>query len=270
MIQRLTALLGVTIGLLSIIASSAPALADGRLERIRQSGVLRVCIWPDYYGITYRSPRDGVLRGVDVDLSRAFAGDLGVKLEYVDTNFAQFIRFLEEDRCDIAMMAVSITQERLRRVEFSRPYLRSSIVIVAPKASQVVRSWEDINRPGVVLAVMAGTVMEDYFRATLTSGRLSVLRPPETREEEVLSGRADAFATDYAYSRRVALEYDWANVLEPRLPVGVSNYGYAVAKGQPGWLARVDQFVAAIKGDNRLRDSTAAHGLTAMSLHEKD
>ncbi|HQP66112.1 MAG TPA: amino acid ABC transporter substrate-binding protein, partial [Quisquiliibacterium sp.] len=38
-------------------ADAAPAQgARDRLERIRAAGELRVCIWPDYYGITFRNP----------------------------------------------------------------------------------------------------------------------------------------------------------------------------------------------------------------------
>lgn len=263
-------LLGATLVLVSILCATDVLAAEDRLARVLAKGVVRVCIWPAYYAITYRNPRDGLLRGIDIDLSREFAQDLGVRLEYVEINFTQLLPAIEGDKCDVAMMAVSITQERMRRVDFSRPYLRSSIVLVAPKASTVIRSWEDIDKPGVVLAVTAGTVMEDYFRASLRSARLMVLKATETREEEVLSGRADAFATDYAYSRRVELEYDWARVIEPRLAVGVSNYGYAVPKNSPDWLARVEMFVATVKGDGRLKTAAAAHGLETIALYEKD
>lgn len=57
--------------------------ASSALERVKSSKVLNVCIWPQYYGITYTNSRTGVLQGVDIDMSKAFAEDLGVKLNYV-------------------------------------------------------------------------------------------------------------------------------------------------------------------------------------------
>jgi ABC-type amino acid transport substrate-binding protein len=264
--QPFLRLLGATLVLVSILSGTKVFAAEDRLARVLDRGVVRVCIWPAYYAITYRNPRDGLLRGIDIDLSHGFAEDLGVRLDYVEINLPQLLPALEGDKCDIAMMAVSINQERMRRADFSKPYLRSSIVLVAPKASTVIRSWDDIDRPGVVIAVTQGTAMEEYFRASLRSARLMVLKSTETREEEVLSGRADAFATDYAYSRRVELEYDWARVIEPRLAVGVSNYGYAVPKNSPDWLARVEQFVTAIKKDGRLKAAAAAHGLSTIAV----
>ena len=38
------------------LVAAAAACAGPVAERVRASSVLRVCIWPDYYGVTYRSP----------------------------------------------------------------------------------------------------------------------------------------------------------------------------------------------------------------------
>ena len=49
-------------GFSSLACAQAPA---GHLERIKAAGELRVCIWPDYYGITFRNPKSGELSGID-------------------------------------------------------------------------------------------------------------------------------------------------------------------------------------------------------------
>ena len=53
----------------------APAMAENRpaLDRIRARGELKVCIWTDYYSITYRNPRTQQLSGLDIDLSAELA-----------------------------------------------------------------------------------------------------------------------------------------------------------------------------------------------------
>ena len=81
----LAALAGTVIGTL---VGTGTASAGTVLDRIKASSSLRVCIWPDYYGITYRSPRTGQLGGIDIELSAEFAKALGVKLVYVDSSFA--------------------------------------------------------------------------------------------------------------------------------------------------------------------------------------
>jgi cyclohexadienyl dehydratase len=241
-------------------AQSAPAAGE-RLERIRAAGELRACIWPDYYGITFRNPRSGELSGIDVALSREFARDLGVRVAYVDTSFATFIDDLRADRCDVAMFGVGMLPERAAKVRFTQPYLRSDMLAVTTRTHPTVKRWDDIDRPGRVVAVQAGTFMEPVMRAALRHAELVSVRPPATRERELQAGRVDVFMTDYAYSRRLIDNADWARVIAPDEPVHPLGYAYAVAPGDDRWLARVDRFVADIKRDGRLLSAARASKL---------
>jgi ABC-type amino acid transport substrate-binding protein len=247
-------------GLAMTLACAAPAGLQAqpaapsaeRLERIRASGTLRVCIWPDYYGITFRNPKSGELSGLDEVLSRELARDLGVRVAHVDTSFAAFIDDLLADRCDVAMFGVAMLPERAAKVRFTQPYLRSDIWAVTTRTHPSVKRWDDIDRPGRVVAVQAGTFMEPVMRALLRHAELVSIRPPATRERELQAGRVDVFMTDYAYSRRVLDNAEWARVMAPDRPVHPVGYAYAVAPGDDAWLARVDRFVADIKRDGRL------------------
>jgi cyclohexadienyl dehydratase len=242
-------------------ASAQAAPGADRLERIRAAGAVRICIWPDYYGITFRNPKSGELSGIDETLSREFAKDLGVKPVYVDSSFANFIQDLVGDRCDVAMFGVGMLPERAAKVRFTQPYLRSDIWAVTTKTHPSVKSWDDIDKPGRVVAVQAGTFMEPVMKAALKNAELLSVKLPATRERELQAGRADVFMTDYAYSRRVVDNADWARVMPPERPVHPLNYGYAVAPGDDAWLARLDRFVVDIKKDGRLLSAARAFKL---------
>jgi len=243
------------------VAQAADALPS-LTERVRRSGELRVCVWPDYYGISLRSPRTGQLAGMDIDLSAAFAADLGVKPRYVDSSFSTLVEDLLQDRCDVAMFAVAVTAQRQRQLRFSRAYLESDIYAVTTRSSRVVKTWQDLDRPGVRIAVQAGTFMEPVMTAALKQAKLVVVKPPATRERELEAGRVDAFVTDYPYSRRLLDNAEWARLVSPPQPFFVLPYGYAVKQGDARWLARLDEFVAAIKRDGRLLAAARRHGLT--------
>ncbi|MDH0865699.1 ABC transporter substrate-binding protein [Mitsuaria sp. GD03876] len=247
-------------------APAGPASApDGSvLRRVASSGVLRVCIWPEYYGITYRHPRDETLSGLDIDLSNELAKDLGARLRYVESSFQRLTADLESERCDVAMFAVAVLPQRRATLAFTQPYLQSDIYAIASRASRVVKRWEDIDQPGVVVAVQAGTFMEPVMRDALKRARLRVVEPPATRERELESGRADVFMTDYPYSRRLLDNADWAQLIAPPRPFHILPYAYAVKRGDTAWLARLDDFVARIKRDGRLRAAAERHGLGAI------
>jgi len=239
----------------------SPVRAGAVLDRVRAAGVLRVCIWPDYYGISFRNPRTEQLVGIDIDLSVEFAKLLGVRLQHVDSSFAQLIDDLTADRCDIAMHAVGVTAVRQAVLRFSQPYLLSDIYGITTRSNHVVRRWDDIDRPGVRVAVQAGTFMEPVMTAALKQAQMVVIRPPATREQELEAGRVDVFMTDYPYSRRLLDNADWARLVAPPRPFNPIPYAYAVKPGDEDWLRQVDQFVALIKRDGRLDAAARRHGL---------
>jgi ABC-type amino acid transport substrate-binding protein len=250
----------------NVLGSPSATSSSAHLERIKASATLRVCIWPDYYGISFRNPKNGELTGIDITLSEHFARELGVKPVYIDTTFAAFTGELLADRCDIAMFGVGITPSRAALVKFSQPYLRSDIYAVTTKGHPSLKNWDDIDKPGRVVAVQTGTFMEPVMKASLKQAELMLVKLPNTREREVQSGRADVFMTDFPYSRRVLDNSDWAKVIAPDRPISPVSYAYAVAPGDDVWLARIDKFVADIKRDGRLLNAAKAFKLDPILI----
>lgn len=249
---------------LALSPGASAQSAISRLEAVRKAGELRVCVWPAYFAVSYLNPRTDRLEGIDIDLAKEFAADLGVRATFVDTSFLGFMDELENDRCDVAMFSVGVTEERSRRIAFSTPYMRSDIYAVTTKSQRRIKAWTDIDQPGVVVAVQRGTYMEPLMSRLLKQAEILSVAPPQTREAEIQAGRADVFISDYPYTRRMLLFYDWTLVIEAPAPISPTNYAYAVKRGDPAWLARVDAFVAAIKKDGRLAEAAARHGLSAI------
>lgn len=253
-----------TSGLLALPSAHAGPVA----ERVKAAQMVRVCIWPDYYGVTYRSPRTQQLSGIDIDLSAELAKALGVRLHYVESSFAKLIEDVTTDRCDIAMHAVGITPQRQQALRFSQPYLRSDVYGVTTRSNRVVRDWADIDQPGVKVAVQAGTFMEPVMTASLKKAQLVVMRPPMSREQELEAGRVDVFMTDYPYSRRLLDNADWARLVAPPKSFHPIPYAYAVKPGDDDWLRLVDDFVAQIKRDGKLEAAAKRAGLSEIVLKQ--
>jgi len=252
-----------SLSLVLIETSVADTLSD-----IKKRGELRVCHWPDYYGISYRHPRTGSLRGIDIDMSKALADDLGVKLRYVETDFAKFMDVLESGQCDIAMMGVGVTAPRQKRVEFSAPYLRSDIYFVTTRANKNLQSVADLDQPGIIIAVQKGTIMEPFSKDFFKKASLSIVSKPGERELEVEAGRADAFATDFPYSQRTLQNTDWARLISPENPLLTSDYAYAVRKGDQAWLDEVNAFVTRTKKDGRLESAAKSNQLLPILVRD--
>jgi ABC-type amino acid transport substrate-binding protein len=244
--------------------AATAADAGSRLAQVQRRGELAVCIWPDYFGITWRDPRTGQLSGIDIDLSAELARDLGVRLRYVESSFATLIDDVRQQRCDVAMFAIGTLPQRREHLRFTRPYLQSDIYAVTTQTHPTVREWADIDKPGVAVAVAAGTFMEPVMRDTLKQARLVSVKAPDTRERELEAGRVDVFMTDFPYSRRLLQRADWARLITPPAPFYTLPYAYAVAYGDDAWFARVDAFVDRIQRDGRLMTAAQRHGLAPI------
>jgi ABC-type amino acid transport substrate-binding protein len=184
-----------------------------------------------------------------------------VRVRFEDSSFARLVDDLEQDRCDIAMFAIGVTPERAQKLRFTTPHLASDIYAITTRSNRRIRGWADIDQPGVVVAVAKGTYHEAVMRARLKHARLLVTETPHGREQEVESGRADVFMTDYPFSQRIVETTDWARLVAPVLVYHLTPYAYAMRPDDEGWHARVEGFVAAIKRDGRLLEAARRHKL---------
>lgn len=248
---------------------AAPAQAQrSHLARIAARHELRVCIWPDYYSISYRNPKTQQLSGIDIDMAQALAADLKVPLRFVDSSFARLIDDVTQDQCDIAMFAIGITAARSEKLRFTRPYLSSDIYAIASKSSRRIRSWDDIDKPGVVVAVAKGTLHEPIMREKLKQAILLVTATPQGREEEVQSGRADVFMTDFPFSRRMLETTDWARLVAPVSTYHMTSYAYAMQKGDDPWFERVERFMAESRRNGQLMAAIHRYKLDPIAVRD--
>ena len=107
------ALLAATAGF-AMSAAHAIDLPD----RIKKAGKLVIATQANYPPIAYKDPESGELMGLDIELGAAIAKELGLKVEYQETSFAQVFSSLATGRVDIAMVAISDTPERQKVADF--------------------------------------------------------------------------------------------------------------------------------------------------------
>ena len=110
-------------------------------------------MWSAYYGVTYRHPRTQQLGGIDIDLSGELARDLKARVEYVDSSFPTLIDDLNQDRCGVAMFAIGMLPQRMEKLAFTLPYMRSDLYGITTKTNTVIKQWADIDKPGVLVGV---------------------------------------------------------------------------------------------------------------------
>lgn len=115
-------------------------------------GTIIICISPDLEPICYLDENENP-QGFETDLALRIAKELDYKVKFVSTNFEDLLGSVESDMADIALGAVSITDERKAQVDFSKPYLDSSIVVVV----------KDVNAENAPIGDSLKNSIKKYF-----------------------------------------------------------------------------------------------------------
>jgi cyclohexadienyl dehydratase len=260
-VGRLVALVVAATVAVTLAAPAGAQQKESHLDRIVKSQKLRVCIWPEYYAISYKNPKTGQLEGIDIDIAKELAGELKAQLEFVESSFQAFIADLQADKCDIGMFGVGATLTRARAVEFSDPYIITSIYGVTKKEHPKIKSWNDMDQDGIVVATQLGSYVDSFMKTYLKKAKVLSVQPPATREGEVAAGRADILMTDYPVAKKLEATQDWAKIINPAEPLAVTPYAYVVAPGDQVWLNYINLFVRTIKRDGRLLDAAKKNRL---------
>jgi ABC-type amino acid transport substrate-binding protein len=185
---------------------SAPDL----LSRVRDRGCLRVALDPSFVGLSFRLRPGAVLQGLDVDYARAFAGWLGVSIEFVEHHWDQCLglpfhgRTFDEPPVDLVWSALP-PLAAFHGLAFSRPYTWHPMVLAVRSAESEVRGLPDMKDrvlgcgydPGAFEALQGAGVRWDANRA-LPGGRVQlrslIAYPNPSRIYDALAeGRVDGF-----------------------------------------------------------------------------
>lgn len=252
----------------AMVLCSGAAQAGPVLDGIRAAGMVKLCLWPGYRGLSFRDPRTGKLDGIDIDLSAELESRLGVKVVYVESPIDQLVDRLEGRECDLAVPGAGISAEQQQRLRLTQPYLRGSLYGVTTHTSQLVRKWDDIDHPGVQVAVLAGTATASAMASRLKHARLMVVSASRTCEEELEAGRADVMMADDPYTRHLLDHAEWARLIPPPEPFLTVAYAYAVRPGDDEWFRWINDFVARIRQDGSLERAAARARMTDIVARE--
>ena len=231
------------------------------LDEIIKEKELRVCVWPEYYGISYLDIRTQQFYGIDSDLAKELAKDLGVNLKFVNSSFATLIDDITNSKCHIAMFAIGNTPQRREKIRFTTAHLSSDVYAITTKNNRRVKNWEDIDKSGNVVAVAKGTYHEPIMKEKLNNAQLLVVDKMHQREQEVQSGRADVFMTDYPFGKKMLAETSWAVLIEPKETFHKTPYAWAMKYDDEKFYNRVEEFLKTIKNDGRLLQLAKNNGL---------
>ena len=212
------------------------------LDRVLNSGVLRVGVTGDYPPFAMRCLGGAGVVGSDIDEAAALARSLDARLELVTTTWSELEDALVAASFDVGVGGISDTLQRRRAAAFSLPYLADDgKVLVARCGSPLLAldSWAALRAaPSLgALAVNPGGTNEQSIRAELPLARVVLVEANGEQFGLVARGQADGTITDRVEAQLREGELCHGPLLQPgRKAYMLPRDDLAWARYVDGWL----------------------------------
>ena len=224
---------------------TASAHADDLLDQVKARGTLRIGLEGTFPPFNSKAP-NGELVGYDVDIAKAVAVKLGVKPEFVTTEWSGIIAGLQAGKFDVIVNQVGVTDQRKAVLDFSPAYTYSAAQLIQRKDdTREFKTLEDLK--GKKLGVGLGT---NYMDMAKSVPGIDVKTYPGAPEylRDLAAGRLDAALND-----RLMLAYLLKNSQLPlRTGATVGNGNPSAIpfrKGNPKFAKAIDDAMTQLEAD---------------------
>ena len=216
------------------------------LDEIKKSGTINIGVFSDKNPFGYVD-ENGEYQGYDVYFARRIAEDLGVKVNFVSTEAAYRIAYLQTGKVDLILANFTVTPERAEEVDFALPYMNVALGVVSPDG-HVIESLDNWNADEQMI-VISGTTAETYLIKNYPDIPLQKYDAYATAKNALENGNGVAWANDNTEVIAFALQ-------NPGYTVGIPSLGSqdtiapAVTKGNTTLLEWLNEEIRTL-GDEQ-------------------
>lgn len=135
-------------------AGETAAALDADVQAIVDRGVLRVGVKNAVIGFGYQDPITGEYTGMEIDIAKALAEQLGVDVEFTTVTAATRTELLDSGDIDCVLATFTITDERKQSWDFTTPYYTDHVTVLVEDSSEI-KSLADLK--GKLVGVSSGS-----------------------------------------------------------------------------------------------------------------
>ncbi|GAA5648138.1 MULTISPECIES: transporter substrate-binding domain-containing protein [Vibrio] len=235
-----------------------------RLQQILDSGVLRVGTTGDWNPMTMKDPASNGYRGFDIDVTTALASDLGVKVEYVATDWKTLVNGITANKYDITGSA-SLNMSRAKVAGYSQPYFYLAFVPVVQKKDLVRFSdWSDFDQPNVKVAATLGTVQEKMVKEFFPSAQHIVIEAPARDFQELLAKRADVSVTSNVEAATLVEKFSQLAIVPVKAPRRPTPIAMLLPQDDQVWINYINHWIELKKTQGFFTQTAQKWGLTSL------
>lgn len=193
--------------------------------------------------------------GIDADIAKAIADELGMELEIEDIAFDSIIPEITSGKADMGLAGMTVTEDRKMNVDFSDTYAKASQKIIVTEDSEIATP-DDLK--GVVVGVQLGTT-GDIYVSDLEADGTTVERYNKGFEavQALSQGKIDAVVIDGEPAKTFVSQTDGLKILEESFTD--EEYAIAVKKGNTELLEKINGALKTLKENGTLDEIVAKY-----------
>ena len=193
--------------------------------------------------------------GIDAEIAKAIADELGMELEIEDIAFDSIIPEITSGKADMGLAGMTVTEDRKQSVDFTDTYAKASQKIIV-KEDSAIASPDDLT--GVIVGVQQGTT-GDIYVSDLEADGTTVERYNKGFEavQALSQGKIDAVVIDGEPAKTFVSETEGLKILDEAFTV--EEYAIAVKKGNTELLDKVNGALETLKDNGTLDEIVAKY-----------
>lgn len=243
---------GLALCLLLLLLLAGCGLRGDTWSRVQETAVLRVGLDPTYPPFEMA---DGVpLQGIDVDLMRAVAEDLGLTAEFVHFGYDGLYDALLTEQVDVLASALVIMPSRREDFAYSDPYFNAGQVLLTAAGDTAVTEMADLGDHALAVELGAGGhVVATEWERRLPGLAVVPHETPAAAITAVAQGDADAVLIDHISARLYLKEQPGAPLRLVEEPVTVEPFALVVRQEDGRLLDALNQSLERLEENGRLQ-----------------
>lgn len=209
-----------------------------------QSKVLKVGAEATFPPFEFQDEKTKEYVGFDIDLAKAVGKQMGYQVEIQNMGFDGLIPALQTGSIDMIASAMSITDERTQKVNFSQPYYKSGLSIVVKKDNTTINNFKDLE--GKRIAVQIGTTSAKEA-AKIKDAKVREFNSNSEAYMELVNGGADAVVNDLPVNQYYLTQTGSKDAKLVGEVANAEEYGLAVAKNNKELADKVNKALDELK-----------------------
>ena len=197
---------------------------------------------------------NGGYEGIDVEIATLIAQKLGLELVVDDMEFGSVITSVQSGKADMAMAGLTVTEERMKNVDFTESYATGVQVIIVPEGSDI-QTVDDLANDKMI-GVQDGTTGYIYCSASVDDGgygedHVTSYTNGAMAIEALKGGKVDAVVIDNEPAKAFVAVNDGLKILDTEYIV--ENYAIGISKDNPALCEAVNNALKELIADGSVQ-----------------